>query len=208
MIVTISREYGAAGLAVADGVATALAYELFTDELPERVAAKLGTSAGEVAERASSEPSFAERLLAGMGESTPQVVSAQIPSLAGDFDESVRREIEAAIRERAARGNVVILGRNAGAVLGSRHDLIRTFLTADLEWRVARIVASFGGERPQVLADIERIDAGRRKIAKERYKIAWGDARTYDLTIDVSRLGIAGAVTLVTQAVRAVESAL
>jgi cytidylate kinase len=73
---------------------------------------------------------------------------------------------------------------------------------------VARILASFGGDRPQVLADIERIDAGRRKIAKDRYKVAWSDARSYDLTIDVSRVGIAGAVTLVTQAVLAAEVAL
>jgi cytidylate kinase len=208
VIVTISREYGAAGLAVADGVAAALAYELFSDELPRRVAAKLGTSADEVAERASGEPSLPERLLAGLGEGTAEVVSARAPALAGDFDESVRREIEAAIRERAGRGNVVILGRNAGTVLGSRPDLIRTFLTANLEWRVARILASFGGDRPQVLADIERIDAGRRKIAKDRYKVAWSDARSYDLTIDVSRVGIAGAVTLVTQAVLAAEVAL
>jgi cytidylate kinase len=208
VIVTISREYGAAGLAVGDGVATALGYELFTDDLPKRVAAKLGTSAEEVAERASAAPSLPERLLAGLGEGTAEVVSARAPAFAGDFDESVRREIEAAIRERAARGNVVILGRNSGAVLGSRPDLIRTFLSAELEWRVARVLASFGGDRSQILADIERIDAGRKKVAKERYKIAWSDAHSYDLTIDVSRIGIAGAVTLVTQAVRAAEVAL
>jgi len=204
VIVTISREYGAAGLAVADGVANALGYELLTADLLKRVAARLGTSPEEVAERASAELSLPERVLAGLGDGTPELVSAQSPP-AGEFDESVRREIERAIRERAEGGNVVILGRNAGAVLGARAGLLRVFLTAPLEWRVARIIASFGSSRAQVLADIERIDAGRRKVAKERYKVQWSDARSYDVALDVSRVGIAGAVDLVLAAVRAAE---
>lgn len=206
MIVTISREYGAAGLAVADGVANALGYELLTDDLPKRVAERLGTSAEEVAKRASAERSWAERMLVDLGEGTPELVSAQGPPV-DDFDESVRREIERAIRDRAGAGNVVILGRNSGAVLGSRADLLRVLLTAPLEWRLARIIASFGNSRAQALADIERIDAARRKIAKERYKVQWSDARSYDLTLDVSRVGIGGAVTVVVGAVRAAAAA-
>jgi len=202
VIVTISREYGAAGLAVGDGVASALGYELYADQLSERVAAKLGTSAREVSQIAAAEPSLPERLLAGLGEGTAEVISARAPRLADDFDESVRREIEADVRERAAQGNVVILGRHASAILGARPDLVRVFLCGALEWRVARIIASFGHERARVLADIERIDASRRKSAKDRYKVAWSDARSYDLTIDVSRLGIKGAVALVAEAVR------
>jgi cytidylate kinase len=206
VIVTISREYGAAGLAVADGVANALGYELLTDDLPKRVAERLGTSAEEVAKRASAERSWAERMLVDLGEGTPELVSAQGPPV-DDFDESVRREIERAIRDRAGAGNVVILGRNSGAVLGSRADLLRVLLTAPLEWRLARIIASFGNSRAQALADIERIDAARRKIAKERYKVQWSDARSYDLTLDVSRVGIGGAVTVVVGAVRAAAAA-
>jgi cytidylate kinase len=205
VIVTISREYGAAGLTVADGVASTLEYELLTDALSRRVAARLGTSAEEVAERASSGLSLPERMLTGLGEATPEAFSAQ-DAPAVDFDESVRREIERAIRDRAEAGNVVILGRNAGAVLGSRPGLVRVFLTAPLEWRVARIVASFGVSRAQALADIERIDAARRKIAKDRYKVSWCDARSYDLTLDVARVSIAGAVEVVVAAVRAAEA--
>ena len=172
----------------------------------KRVAERLGTSAEEVAKRASAERSWAERMLVDLGEGTPELVSAQGPPV-DDFDESVRREIERAIRDRAAAGNVVILGRNSGAVLGSRADLLRVLLTAPLEWRLARIIASFGNSRAQALADIERIDAARRKIAKERYKVQWSDARSYDLTLDVSRVGIGGAVTVVVGAVRAAAAA-
>jgi cytidylate kinase len=203
VIVTISREYGAAGLAVADGVAHALDYELLLDDLPRTVAARLGTSAAEVAERAASEASLAERILARLSAGT--ALSVNEPGLPGDFDESVRREIERTIRDRAAAGNVVILGRNAGALLGPRPDLVRVFLTGEREWRLARIMESFGNSRATALADLERIDAGRRKIARERYKVAWGEARFYDLLLDASRFGVDGAVELVVAAVRAAE---
>jgi cytidylate kinase len=201
--VTISREYGAAGLAVADGVARVLGYELFSDALKARVAARLGTSPDEVDRRASSEQSLPERMLAGLGEGTAEVLSPQAPRLPDEFDEAVRREIERTIRERAERGEVVIVGRNAGVVLGPRRDLVRVFLWAPREWRVARLAATFNQTPGAALADLERIDAGRAKIAKDRYKIKWGDAHAYDVTLNVARVGIEGAVDLIVAAAHA-----
>lgn len=202
MIVTISREYGSAGLAIADGVASALGYELLTDDLPKSVAARLGTSADEVSQIASGEQSLPEKLLAGLGEGTAELMTPRTPRLPDDFDETVRREIERAIRERAERGDVVILGRNAGAILGSRPDLVRVYLTAAREWRLQRLCAAFGQDPATASADLDRVDAARRKFAKDRYKIAWSDARYYDLMVDVSRFGIDGAVALVVASVR------
>ena len=206
MIVTISREYGAAGLAVADGAAHALGYELLTDDLPKTVAARLGTSADNVSAIASSDVSLTERLLAGFELSTAQAVSSVVPPSALDFDESVRREIEKTIRERALGGNIVILGRNAGAVLGRRPDLVRVFLTADREWRATRLVASFGMSRAEAFAELERVDAARKKITKDRYRFGMGDARHYDLCLDVSRFGIDVATAMVVAAVRLGDS--
>lgn len=206
MIVTISRAYGAAGLAVADGTAAALGYDLLTDDLPIAVAARLGTSVGEVAARASALQSLPERILGGLGAGTPESVSPAATRLPGDFDETMRREIEHTIRERAAAGNLVILGRNAGTVLAGRSDLVRLFLTAARAWRIARLCEAFGTTAAQAEVDIDRVDAARRTFAKERYKTAWGDARFYDLIIDVSRFGIAGSIDLVATAARAADA--
>lgn len=200
MIVTISREYGAAGLAVADGVAEALGYELLTDDLPRTVAARLGASSDDLA-RATGAVSFYERFLGGLEAGTPEIHTA---ATAGPeaFDESVRREIERTIRERAACGDLVVLGRNAGSVLGRRPGVLRVFLAGDRAWRIARLVEVFGGTAASAAADIDRVDATRRKFAKDRYKTMWGDARHYDLMLDVSRFGVAGTVDLIVVAVR------
>ncbi len=207
MIVTISREYGAAGLAVADGAAHALGYALLSDDLPKTVADRLGTSADTVAAIASADASLPERLLAGFDMSTATAVTSVVPPSTLEFDESVRREIEKTIRERAAAGNLVILGRNAAAVLGRRPDLVRVYLTADREWRADRLVASFAISRAAAYADMDRIDAARRKVTKERYRFTMGDARHYDLALDVSRFGIEATTALVVAAVRSAADA-
>jgi len=207
VIVTVSREYGAAGLAVADGSARALGYELLTDDLPKTVAARLGTSPEEVASRANAEASLGERILASLDAGTPETVAGSLAAPGGDFDESVRREIECTIRERAARGDVVVLGRYASAVLGARPDLLRVFLVAARAWRGARLVEAFGWHMDAALSTIDRIDAARKKLAKDRYDLRWGDPHAYDLIIDVSRISIDGAVTLVATAVRALAAA-
>jgi len=203
VIVTISREYGAAGLAVADGAAAALDYGLLTDDLPRTVAARLGTSADVVAARASQRQSLSERILGGLGAGTTESISPAATPLPGDFDESMRREIERTIRERAAGGDLVILGRNAGSVLAGRSDLVRVFLTGARPWRIARLVEAFGQTPAQAEDDLERVDAARRAFAKERYKTLWGDPRFYDLVVAVSRFGVTGASEIVVAAVRA-----
>ena len=202
MIVTISREYGAAGLAVADGVAEALGYELLTDDLPRSVASRLGASPDDLV-RATGAASFSERFLGGLEAGTPEAYSPAAGPPPDAFDETVRREIERSIRDRAAGGDVVILGRSAANVLGRRPDLLRVFLTADRAWRVARLIEAFGGTATDAEADIERVDATRRKFTRERYKTAWGDARFYDLILDASRFGIDVTVVLIVAAVRA-----
>ncbi len=197
VVITISREYGAAGLAVATGVARRLDFELVTDGSGADLARSFGTSADVVAARTGREASLGERMLAELGFGTPELVSPAAARVPEDFDESLRRAFERTIRERAATGRAVFLGRNAGAVLGPKPDVVRVFLWAPVPWRAARLVEAFGLSGETAHADIERTDAARRKFAKDRFDVRWGDRRDYDLTLDVSRAGISGAADLV-----------
>jgi cytidylate kinase len=207
VIVTISREYGAGGLAVAEGLAQRLGYDLVSDDLSRSVAAKMGTSA-EVASQATTGPSLPERILGNLGAGTAELQTPAAPRLPGDFDESLRRELEREIRERGARGDVVILGRSAAHILAGTPGLVRVFLTAAREWRIAKVCEIFGQTRDEAIADIERVDSARRKFTKERHKAVWGDARYYDLTIDSSRFDIEGTIDVIALAVRVAEQHL
>jgi cytidylate kinase len=201
VIVTISREYGAAGLAVARGVAAALGLELVADEVDRTAAARLGTSSDEVAASESPTP-LVERLMRGLRTANAEAVTdSRNPQL--DFDETVRREIEEAIRERAIRDDVVFLGRFASVVLAGRVDMLRVFLHAPHAWRVARIAQVFEMKPDDAAREVDRTDAERRRLASERYGTTWGDLRAYDLIIDVGALSIEGAIATVVAAARA-----
>ncbi len=205
MIVTISREYGSGGLAVAEGLAEKLGYGIVADDLQHAVAAKMGTSA-DAAARATTEPSLPERILGSLGAGTAELQTPSSPRLPGEFDASLRREMEREIRERAANGDVVILGRSATHLLAGTPGLVRVFLTAARDWRVARVMEAFGQSREAASADIERVDAARKKYTKERHKANWGDARCYDVCVDASRFDIEGTIAIIYAAVRAAES--
>jgi cytidylate kinase len=204
VIVTISRAYGAGGLAVAEGLASALGYALLAEELTTTVAARMGTSP-EAASQATAQPSLSERILGSLGAGTAELQAPDAPR-PGDFDEALRSEIERTIRERAAQGNVVILGRGAGYMLAGTPGLFRAFLTGAREWRIGRVMDAFGKSREESIADLDRIDATRRKTAKERFKVHWGDASFYDMTLDVSTFDIDGSVAVLLAAIRAAEA--
>jgi len=206
MVVTISREYGAGGLWVADCVASTLGYEMVSGQIPAAVAARLGVSSEEVDARAESPPPLGERFLTGMREGTADDVGPIAPVWTSDFDESVRREIERTMHERAARGNAVILGRLGSAVLADLPDLLRAFVYADRDWRIARIIETFGFDRARATAEVDRLDVERRRFAEARYQIAWGDRHYYDVIVDSSRLGPEGAAATIVAAVRAREA--
>lgn len=192
MIVTISREYGAAGRAVTRALAERLGYRLLDDDLPVVVAARLGTSLAAVESVENRTPNFGERLLRSLSTAVPEAF-APTPEVE-DLSEATRRAIEGLIRDAAAGGNVVIVGRVANVVLGRRPDLLRVFLYAPLAWRAAHIAQSLHCSEAAARAEIARVDAGRRAYARERYDFEWGDPHQYDLVLDVSTFGVEGSV--------------
>jgi cytidylate kinase len=71
MIITISREFGAAGGEVAKRLAHALGWTLVDNELIDEVAKRVGLPPEEVAEREERAPSFIERLTRTLASAMP-----------------------------------------------------------------------------------------------------------------------------------------
>jgi cytidylate kinase len=199
MVVTISREYGAAARAVSEGVAERLRYRLLDDDLPVVIASHLGTSPEVIETVEHRRPGLAERMLRSLNAAVPEL--SQPVLHADDIDEDAVREIERHVRAAAAAGDVVIVGRVANAILGAGPDLVRVFLRAPLPWRIDHVAASLGVGTAEARAEIDRIDGGRHAYAEERYGIVLGDPRHYDLVVDVARFGVEGAAELVAAAV-------
>ncbi|MFN2528954.1 MAG: AAA family ATPase [Candidatus Baltobacteraceae bacterium] len=200
MIVTISNEYGSGAHAIAQAAATALGYRFIDKELPVVVAKRLSTSPQAVDAAEDTSRNLSERLISGLEAGTPELALAAADGPTS-FDRDVFRAVQEAVREFAALGRVFLFGRGANAVLGRRDDVLRVFMHAPREWRIAHIVAGLGVDEQAAQSEVERIDKARRAYLREYYDVDWGDPRFYDLSIDIARFGPERATKLIVGAV-------
>ena len=198
MVVTLSNEYGSGALAVAQRVAAELGYEYVDEQLPVVVAKRLRVrrEAGEANDE--TKRSLGERFLSVLERATPELASASSES----FDEERLRAVQESVREYAAHGDAVIVGRGASAILGARADVVRVFILAPREWRVTRLVETTGVRRDAAEAEVERVDRARAAHLRDWYGLTFGDPNNYDLCIDASRFDPAAAAELIVTAVR------
>jgi cytidylate kinase len=200
MIITISNEYGAGAVAIAQRVARKLGYELVDSQLPVVVAKRLAVSPEDVEAAEDSRRSIGERLIEGLEIATPEVAQSKI----GDtFDDQMFREIQAAVREAALHGNVMIVGRAANLILGRRDDILRVFMHAPRAWRIEHVVENLGVDEAAAAAEVDRVDAARRSYVRDWYDATWGDPQHYDLSLDTARFGPDGSVAVIVAAARA-----
>jgi len=199
VIVTISNLYGSGAVAVAKRAAAALQYEFIDRELPVVVAKRMKISTVQAEAADETGRSLGARLLSSLELATPEIA---VSNFTESFDEEYVREVQAAVREFAARGNVVILGRAGGAILGRRPDVLRVFMYAPRDWRIARVSRDFGLELKAAAAEVDRIDKARRAHLRDWYNVEIGSPAIVDLALDVATFGEERAAELIASAAR------
>ena len=202
MIVTISNEYGSGAIAIAARAAELLGYEFVDRQLPVVVAKRLGISPSDVEANEDATPSVGERFLTGLELATPELAK---PSMGPDYDEEMVRAVREAVREYAARGNVVIVGRGAGAILGRRADVLRVFMHAPRDWRIAHVVEALAVDTKTAAREVDRMDKARAAYLRDWYACTFGDPQLHDLAIDTASCGAEGSANLIAAAVRTRE---
>jgi len=203
MIVAISRAYGANGKAVGAAVAADLGYRLVDEELPRLAALRLGTSTDVVRGIEDRGVGVGERIARALATAHSETGNATVLPLDDPLVADYRHEVDRLVKESAQAGDVVIVGRFAGAILGARPDLLRVFVRAALPWRIAAVRAALDCDEACARTEIANVDAARRAFARDAYQIAWGDPTAYDLVLDTSRFGIPGAAQVIVAAARA-----
>lgn len=99
-----------------------------------------------------------------------------------------------AIRNLADEENCIIVGRCAEYILRDHPCMTSIFVTADKSERIGRIMAIKGLEQEKAAEYIEKEDKKRRNYHDYYASTRWGEARSYDLCINSSLLGIDGTV--------------
>jgi CMP/dCMP kinase len=199
-IVTISREYGAGGSSVASIVAAELGAEVVDKKLIEEVAARLSMRPSDVEAESERPRSLLERLVRSFSALEPGMGAGWTPPYPDPLMDP-RAEIihltESVIKEVAASGNVVIVGRGAGFVLHDSPGLFRVFLRAPEDVKAGTLVERLGLPEAETRRKMHETDANRAAYIKQLYSHDWCDVGEYDLIVNTGRVSYQTAATMI-----------
>ena len=122
MVITMAREYASGGSEIAQAVADKLGIPLYNKELITLAAKKSGLTEEAIAASENQRSGSLIYSLYMMGNTMP--LADQVYILQSNV-----------IKELAAKGPCVILGRCGDYVLRERKDVLRVFIYAPVEWR-------------------------------------------------------------------------
>jgi len=193
-IVTVSASYGAGGAIVGPQLAERLDVPFLDRAIPTGVAQRLAIPLEEASARDQSIGGLLSRValrLAPMG-----MAFGAEPAEAIDED-SYCRATEEIIRERAALGDAVILGRAAALVLKDDPRALHIRLDGPREKRVEQAIRLGDGERPQVERRLDETDRAREAYVRHFYRADARSPEHYHLVIDATAVPLEAVVELI-----------
>jgi CMP/dCMP kinase len=205
MLITISRQFGAGGSAVARLVAAALGWRMVDNELIEAVAARAGLSPERVAEREERCSTFIERLARTLAAGSPDVFpppesAAAVVDLA---ETELVRITEAVVREIASQGRVVLVCRGAPAVLARQTDALHVKVVAPRAFRIQAAASRLACTPAHAATLVNDTDRMRERYTRQYYRRDWNDAVNFHMVLNTGVLGHDGAAQVVVGRARA-----
>lgn len=189
-VISIGRQLGSGGKEIAEKLGKRLNIKVYDKTLLE-VAAKesgLDTTVFEMTDEQETS-TFLGGLFSIHGS-----LGSYIPGescMAGDKLFEIQSET---IRDIAERESCIIVGRCAEYVLREHPKMTSIFITADTKERIARVMEKENVDYEKAIELIEKGDKRRRSYHDYYTTSHWGEARSYDLCINSSRIGIDGTV--------------
>jgi len=188
--VTVSRQAGLRGEAIAQSLAARLGYELFDQQIIDYIA---------------THHDVHRRMLELLDEHTISSIKLWAEGIVhrqhvdqGDF----MRFLSNTVRGIHVHGGAVILGRGANFLLADARAF-RVQLVAPLAERVKIHMVERGLDAEAARREIVAADAQRTDFIRRFYHADWDDPGSYDLSLNVAGLSVEGAAQVVAAAMDA-----
>jgi cytidylate kinase len=192
-LITLSASYGSGGSRVGPELATALEVPFLDRAIPSAVADHLAVPQDEVLAHDESAGGLLARIRSSL-------------ALSPEHDEDTfRLETERVLREHAATGNAVILGRAAAVVLRGDDRALHVRLDGPVERRIAQAAALEDIDVQEAERRLKRNDKAREGYVRHYYGADVRDPRLYHLVIDSTSIPLSACVDVIAVAARARE---
>jgi cytidylate kinase len=200
VIITIARQFGSGGREIGEKVAAALGIPIVDKELIKD-AAERGNLHEDVIKKADESAANSLLYTLAMGSNilgTTMHFGYKMP-----LNDKLFILQSEAIKEYAAQGSCVIIGRCADYVLRDEENILRLFIYGDLDHRQARVAQRHPELKSNQIIDvINKTDKRRSSYYNFYTGNKWGKYDNYDMAINSSTLGIDGTANLIVAMVR------
>lgn len=191
-VITISRQFGTGGHEIGAELARRLGVKMLDKQIMNEVAKRFGAVEDAVEKIESRNPlwrddftQFYRSYMAGAEYNGTE------------HDTTSRKLFDAqaaAIRKIAAEESCVIVGRCGFHIFRDHPNALKIFIHADDDCRKRRIATKYDISEYDAAAMLVDNDFSRELYTKNFTGTDWQDARNYDITINVKKFGVNGAV--------------
>ena len=177
LIITVGREFGSGGHIIAVKLAEHFGIQLLDSNILAEVAKKSNASEEYLKKYDESARNlFFSRPVNGFSNS-PEEIIAQM-----QFDY---------IKQKSDSGeSFVVIGRCADYILRENPALVRVFVLGDTEAKIKRTAEREGISEDKAKTRMEQADKRRKYFHNTHSENKWGDSRSYDITVNSSKLGL------------------
>ena len=190
--IAISREAGALGSSVGQELATRLGWQLYDQELLQRIGAEMGLRASLLASVDEHRTNWVRELVDGFA--THKTISSS----------SYVHHLIEMLLSLASHGECIIVGRGAPHVL-PQESTLRVRLVAPRAFRISAIQKMRGLPADQAARWVDTADQERASFVKANFHKDLANPDLYDLIVNVARFPVPQVAGLIIAALRDLE---
>ncbi len=201
IIVTIARQHGSGGRQIGQEVARLLKANYVDRQLISLAAERAGVAEEALAEWDERPVGRGERAIRLVTHSLVRGSAAAVytdyPYLGGYVEVPPEGEqvdekrylnlISGVMKELAAAGSTVIVGRGASMLLKDMPNVLRVLVVAPMPARVRRVMERDQLSAEEAAREIARLDKNRRNFVRQLFKVEWIDPMNYDLVVNTGK---------------------
>ena len=203
-VLTIEREYGSGGAAIAEKVAARLGWKLWDQLLTDEICRWLKCDRLQVERHEEQRDPLHYRLLKAFLRGSFEG-SANAPRMNLADAEGIRRVAEQLIRKAAEEGNAVIVGRGSAYDLRDYPDAFHVFIYAPFEEKVRRLQSEGKGQQ-EAIELAESVDQERAAFIKKHFGVDFPCRHFFHIMINSTMGEEAAAQTIINGLVAFQES--
>lgn len=189
LIISISREFGSGGHAIAEHLAERFGLPLYDHNLLREITDERELNLSEIKryDELPKNPWFSRTIRGYSNSPEENIANMQFEYL----------------QKKAEKGeSFVIVGRCSESILKKYSGLIAIFILADMEFKIGRIEKKDGLSKAEAEALIKRRDKERKAYHNYYCTVKWGDSRNYDITMNSSKLDVSGTADILEQYIK------